>query len=56
MRKIYISFIIFIISVFFNSCSNVPDDKIKITLENRITEAGYIDKVYCRTSDKLIGG
>ena len=56
MRKFFISFIIFIISIVLTSCSNVPDDKIKITVENKITEAGYIDKVYCRTSDKLIGG
>ena len=47
MRKFFISFIIFIISIVLISCSNVPDDKIKITVENKIIEAGYIDKVYC---------
>ena len=29
MRKFFISFIIFIISIVLISCSNVPDDKIK---------------------------
>lgn len=44
--------------IILSSCTNnvVPDDKVKITVENKVKDIGYIDKIYYRTSDKLIGG